>query len=167
MNEPHQPATGHPHFVRVVRVELRLPNAAVELTVPRDEYLLYSITAQLPDYHWPRACEQGWCLACAARLLSGRVDHSDAVLYYPEDEQAGFILLCAAKPLTDLVIEHHPRLTRRAMAQHRLDHNLVVRRFPAPHRRRGPAGRFAAVTSTAGTSSGDGSHEEVSGSSKG
>jgi len=133
-----QPDNQHP-VTRTVNVELRLPDQRIHLTVPTDEYLLYSITDRLPGYQWPRACEQGWCLACAARLLSGRVDHSDAVLYYPEDEAAGFILMCAAKPLTDLIIEHHPRATRRAMAQHRLDHNLVVRRYPAALHRRGRA----------------------------
>lgn len=126
-------------FPSVVRVELWLPDQTVTLEVPLDEYLLYSVTDQLPGYHWPKACEQGWCLACAARLLKGEVDHADAVLYFPEDAAAGFVLMCAAKPRSDLVLEHHPRQTRREMVQHRLDHNLPVRRFPAALHRRGRA----------------------------
>lgn len=123
---------------RMVTVELRLSERIVRLEVPTDEYLLYSVSEQLPGYHWPKACEQGWCLACAARLIEGIVDHSDAVMYFPEDAAAGFVLLCTARPLTNLILEHHPRQTRRQMFQHRLDHGLPARRYPALLHRRGP-----------------------------
>ena len=121
-----------------VWVELHLPQGVVTLRVPQGEYLLYSVSRQLPGYPWPKACEQGWCLACTARLLAGKVDHSDAVQYFPEDAAAGFVLMCSAKPLGDLVLEHHPQRTRREMVQHRLDHNLEIRRYPAIQHRRGP-----------------------------
>lgn len=119
------------------KVRLRVPDGTLALVVPEEEYLLYSVTDQLSNYRWPKACEQGWCLACAARLIEGRVDHSDAVLYFPEDAKAGFVLMCAARPLSDLLLEHDPHWTRRQMVQHRIDHNLPLRRYPAPLHRRG------------------------------
>ncbi len=50
----------------------------------------------------PAICHQGRCLTCAGRLLSGAVDQSSANSYFPEDKQAGFVLLCTARPRSDL-----------------------------------------------------------------
>ena len=77
----------------------------------------------------PSACEQGWDLACAVRVLAGRVDNSDARRYYPQDEQAAFALICTAKPLTDLRLRTHQS---NAMRAHRLE-----QRLPAPRGRWG------------------------------
>ncbi len=52
----------------------------------------------------PSACEMGWDLACACRVLEGEWDNSDARRYYGEDAEAGFVLICTAKPRSDLVI---------------------------------------------------------------
>lgn len=73
----------------------------------------------------PSACEQGWDLACAARVLAGRLDHTDARRYYPQDEQAGYALICTARPLSDLRLQTHQR---DAMRQHRLTHGLPTPR---------------------------------------
>jgi ferredoxin len=62
-------------------------------------------------------CLQGWCLTCAARVEGGgEWDQSEARRYYEEDRRAGFILLCAACPRSDLVVRTHQRL---AMRDHR------------------------------------------------
>ena len=106
--------------------------------VDEEEYLLYQLFDQ--GFDLPRACEQGWCLACAARLLSGRVE-VEAYLFYPQDLEAGFILLCSTKARSDLKLEVDPHKTRRQMIQHRLDHNLLVRTYPRPGFRRGRAKR--------------------------
>jgi ferredoxin len=55
----------------------------------------------------PAICHQGRCLTCAGMLLYGSVDQSDADSYLPEDRAAGFILLCTAKPRSDLRILTH------------------------------------------------------------
>jgi ferredoxin len=52
----------------------------------------------------PAICHQGRCLTCAGKLLSGTVDQGDALSYFPEDKAAGFVLLCRARPLSDLGI---------------------------------------------------------------
>lgn len=79
----------------------------------------------------PSSCEQGWDLACAVRVLEGRVDQSDARRYYSEDEQAHFALICTAKPLSDLRLRTH---ASDEMREHRREHRL-----PAPHGRWGRA----------------------------
>jgi ferredoxin len=55
----------------------------------------------------PSLCEMGWDIACAVKVLEGRLDHSDALRYYPEDEQARFALICTARPLSDLRLRTH------------------------------------------------------------
>ena len=72
----------------------------------------------------PSLCEQGWDTACAVKVLEGKLDHSDARRYYPQDEEAGFALICTAKPLSDLRLRTHQSA---AMRVHRDRHGL-----PAP-----------------------------------
>lgn len=57
----------------------------------------------------PYRCLQGWCLTCAARLVSGRVDQHDSRRYYDEDRDAGFVLPCTGRPESDVIIETHAR----------------------------------------------------------
>ncbi len=73
----------------------------------------------------PAICHQGRCLTCAGRLLAGEVDQTSAVSYFPEDKEAGFVLLCTAKALADLRIRTHEQWL---MRQHRLKLGL-----PAPY----------------------------------
>jgi ferredoxin len=49
-------------------------------------------------------CLQGWCTTCAGRVLEGDVNQSEALRIYPQDEAAGFVLLCSAFPRSDLRI---------------------------------------------------------------
>ncbi len=72
----------------------------VTVDVGADEYVL---PAAREAGLWLEAdCQQGWCTRCAARLLEGDVDQSDARRYYEVDEEADFVLTCTAKPLSDL-----------------------------------------------------------------
>jgi len=74
----------------------------------------------------PALCHQGRCLTCAGKLLDGgEVDQSDSVSYFPEDREAGFVLLCTGKPLSALRI-----LTdqQKAMREHR-----QRKKLPAPY----------------------------------
>ena len=57
----------------------------------------------------PYSCLQGWCLTCAARIISGAVDQGDSRRYYPQDREAGFALLCTGRPRSDCVLETHAR----------------------------------------------------------
>jgi ferredoxin len=70
-------------------------------------------------------CLQGWCITCAAKLLEGRVDQSASRRYFAADREAGFILPCTGRPLSDLKIVSHQS---EAMRQHRLALHLPVPR---------------------------------------
>ncbi|MEU9035123.1 2Fe-2S iron-sulfur cluster binding domain-containing protein [Streptomyces sp. NPDC048352] len=52
----------------------------------------------------PRTCCQGWCTTCAARVVQGTADHSEAKRFYAADAAAGFSLLCSARPLSDMSV---------------------------------------------------------------
>ncbi len=114
--------------VATFQVRLIRPDGAWTFPARADEYLLYAmIDAGIVS---PFICEQGWCLACAAKLAMGEVDTTDALTRYPEDATAGFVLLCSAKPLSDLVLEQDVNQTRREMTQHRISHNQLARAYP-------------------------------------
>lgn len=57
----------------------------------------------------PYSCLQGWCLTCAARLISGQVDQRDSRRYFREDREAGFVLPCTARLQSDVVLQTHAR----------------------------------------------------------
>src|SRR5262249_38699282 len=82
-----------------------------QVAVPEDQYLLdAAINAGLD---LPYMCLQGWCTTCAGRILQGKVDQSEALRYYPEDEARGFVLLCSAYPRSDLRILTHQKVQMR------------------------------------------------------
>lgn len=58
------------------------------------------------------------------RVIEGKLDHAAARRYYAADEQAGFALICTAKPLTDLKLR---TFETAAMREHR-----SYRGLPAP-----------------------------------
>ena len=90
----------------------------VTIEVRSDEYVL---TAARSEGLWlPADCQQGWCTTCAAELLEGEVDQSNARRYYEVDEEAGMILTCTAKPRSDLRIRAHQY---REMLEHRAEHD--------------------------------------------
>jgi ferredoxin len=74
----------------------------VEIEVSETDYVLSA--ARSAGLWLPADCQQGWCTTCAAKLLEGEVDQSDAKRYYEEDEAAGMVLTCVAKPRSDLRI---------------------------------------------------------------
>jgi ferredoxin len=89
----------------------------------------------------PSSCEQGWDLACAVQVLSGAWDNGDARRYYPQDREAGFALICTARPRSDLHVRTHQRS---AMQRHRAAHGL-----PAPRGDWGEAASPAAPSRSA------------------
>jgi ferredoxin len=104
-------------------VTLELPNAARRtISASADESILAA--ARRNGVRLPSRCEQGWDLACAARVLQGTVSHRRARRYYPQDAAAGFALICVATPCSDVVLRTHESA---AMRRHREAHGL-----PAP-----------------------------------
>ena len=88
-------------------------------------YGLRTIRARAVEHIWdeakaaginlPAICHQGRCLTCAGKLAEpGEFDPSDAVSYYPQDREAGYILLCTAKARSNLRIRTHMQTEMRA-----------------------------------------------------
>jgi ferredoxin len=99
-------------------------------------YGLRTIRARATEHIWdearaaginlPAICHQGRCLTCAGKLAQpAEFDPSDAVSYYPQDREAGYILLCTAKALSNLRIRTHMQTEMRT---HRKEIGL-----PAPY----------------------------------
>ncbi len=80
-----------------------------------DQYLLDA--AAEAGLALPYFCLQGWCCTCAGRILEGRVDQSEARRFFPQDAEAGYVLLCSAYPRAPLRILTHQK---EAMRAHRL-----------------------------------------------
>lgn len=91
----------------------------VELEVGESQTVLAA--ARNAGVWLPADCQQGWCTTCAARLLEGEVDQSNARRYYDVDREAGFVLLCTDKPRSDLAVEAGKY---REMLEHRAEHDL-------------------------------------------
>jgi len=73
-----------------------------EIAVNADETILAA--ARSAGVWLPADCQQGWCTTCAARLTDGEVVHPNARRYYDADREAGYVLLCTAKPRADTTI---------------------------------------------------------------
>ncbi len=103
------------------KVELIIPDrGTAHIEVGGDEYILdAAYEAGYTDI--PSMCLQGFCLTCASRLLKGEVDQSEAIRYYPQDREAGFVLICTAKPRSDLRIKTHQK---KEMQNHRREQGL-------------------------------------------
>lgn len=109
----------------IFEVVLLLPNNEVrEIAVRANEHIWDA--AFNAGITLPALCHQGRCLTCAGRLENnGEVDQSDSVSYYPQDREAGFVLLCTAKPRSALRIRTHQQTE---MREHRIQQGL-----PAPY----------------------------------
>ncbi len=81
---------------------LETPEGTHTMTCRPDEYVWNA--ALRGGVRLPSICHQGRCLTCAGRLVAGTVDQTDADSYFPEDIREHFVLLCTAKPLTNLAV---------------------------------------------------------------
>ncbi|HJN35616.1 MAG: 2Fe-2S iron-sulfur cluster-binding protein [Prochlorococcus sp.] len=53
---------------------------------------------------FPMSCGAGMCTVCAARVIEGSVDQSEAMGVKAELQEEGFTLLCVAFPRSDLQV---------------------------------------------------------------
>jgi ferredoxin len=105
-------------------ITLIMPDGERSIRVRGDEHIWEAAAAA--GIKLPAMCHMGHCLTCAGRLEApGDFDQSASRQYFPEDRAAGFILLCTAKPRSDLRIRTHQQ---HAMRRFRLD-----ARLPAPY----------------------------------
>jgi ferredoxin len=106
------------------RVNLITPDGERALWVRGDQHL-WDAAAEA-GIELPAICHQGRCLTCAGKLEGpGEVDQSDSNAYFPQDREAGYVLLCTGRPRSDLTIRTH---CADQMRQHRRELKL-----PAPY----------------------------------
>jgi ferredoxin len=106
----------------VYTVTLVLPDREVRFPCDSDTFILDAAAQNGIDL--PHLCLQGWCLTCAGKILEGQVDQSASRRYLPADAAAGFVLLCTARPRSDVRVQTHQKDAMRAF---RHQHGL-----PAP-----------------------------------
>lgn len=84
-------------------VEIRHQGTVSTVTVPADQTILSVALDQ--GLELPYSCSAGVCTTCAAQVLEGDVDQSDAMGLSPDLQEQGYVLLCSAYPRSDLTIE--------------------------------------------------------------
>lgn len=64
----------------------------------------------------PFGCKYGGCITCAAKLTAGNVDQRRQVALNNRQINDGYVILCVARPVTDITleigVESHDRLYR-------------------------------------------------------
>ena len=95
------------------KVTFITPDGETDVQVAADEYLLSAAVKAGLDL--PFTCLQGWCITCAGRIQEGKANQSEAFRVFPEDEAAGYVLLCSAYPYSDLRIRTHQKMELRAL----------------------------------------------------
>ena len=82
-------------------VEVELDGEVHALRWPRKQTLVDIMLAEGIDV--PYSCQEGECGSCACTVLAGKVDMDSSDILDPEDIEAGYILGCQARPLSDHV----------------------------------------------------------------
>lgn len=74
-------------------------------TVPCDENTTILAAARLAGMRLPASCTKGLCGTCKTKKREGRVEMTHAGGIRQREIDAGMVLLCCAKPLSDVVID--------------------------------------------------------------
>jgi ferredoxin len=96
--------------------------------------LLDSLREQGVDL--PYGCKYGGCITCAAKLTDGEVDQRRQVALNNRQINNGYVLLCVARPVTDITleigVESHDKLYRNPfldpLEAHELKADIATRR---------------------------------------
>lgn len=100
------------------RFTVHLANRDVSLTVAPDQPIYDA--ALDAGVQLPIGCRYGGCITCAAKLISGAVRQPKATALNRRQSQAGYVLLCVARPTEDCVldvgVESQDRLYRNPFA---------------------------------------------------
>jgi len=86
-----------------ITVVWRQAGQVITHEVREGDYILRSFEDQGDPL--PFSCRQGCCTACAVRVLSGEIDHREALGLSQELRQRGYGLLCVARAIAPLEVE--------------------------------------------------------------
>ncbi|MBC1241972.1 2Fe-2S iron-sulfur cluster-binding protein [Nostoc sp. 2RC] len=84
-------------------VEIHHQGQTHTLQVPENETILS--VAEAAGLELPASCHAGVCTTCAGQISQGTVDQADGMGVSPDLQKQGYVLLCVAKPRSDLKIE--------------------------------------------------------------
>lgn len=84
-------------------VEIKHEDKIYTLQVSEDQAILSA--AEKAGLELPASCHAGVCTTCAGLISEGKVDQSEGMGVSPELQEQGYVLLCVAKPLSDLKVE--------------------------------------------------------------
>ena len=80
----------------------------------------------------PFGCQSGGCGSCRVRCVSGRVQYSvPPHALSPEEVDAGYVLMCMARPQGDLVLDLHQPPGAEALRPRKLPTRLIDRKMLA------------------------------------
>ena len=76
----------------------------------------------------PYGCKYGGCITCAAKLIVGEVDQRRQVALNNRQINQGYVILCVARPMSDITleigVESHDRLYRNPFLDPLQSHEL-------------------------------------------
>jgi ferredoxin len=83
----------------MARADVDLDGLRHRVDWPRQSTLVDVMLAAGIDV--PHSCREGHCGSCVCTVVSGEVDMAPSDVLEPEDRQAGLILTCQARPVSD------------------------------------------------------------------
>jgi len=83
--------------------KVKLRNCGITLDVKYNEPIYKA--ALKAGVQLPIGCDYGGCITCAAKLIEGRVRQPGASALNKRQSNAGYVLLCVARPKSDCIIE--------------------------------------------------------------
>ena len=99
--------------VKLFKVEIS-NRGGISYQVAHRRPLLDSLRKQGVDL--PYGCKYGGCITCAAKLIDGQVDQKRQVALNNRQINDGYIILCVARPKSNLIleigVESHDKLYR-------------------------------------------------------
>ena len=87
----------------LITVHWRQAKRMIRRQVPDGDYILHSFEQQ--GVRLPFSCRNGCCTACAVRVISGEIDHREALGLSQEMRAKGYGLLCVARAIGPLEVE--------------------------------------------------------------
>ncbi|MFK0733996.1 MAG: 2Fe-2S iron-sulfur cluster-binding protein [Gloeotrichia echinulata GP01] len=90
-------------MTKTYTVEIHHQGSIHTLQVPEDQTILS--VADKAELGLPSSCHAGVCTTCAGKIIEGMVNQADGMGVSPHLQKQGYVLLCVAKPLSDIKVE--------------------------------------------------------------